>query len=95
MLGEDVVLAEEGDSPLVEVKLPVVVKNAAGQILWDRLREKVAPEVEGHTYVEEVMEDIEEMPTSVTSVTSGGTCLLNVLKVSKLHNGENMLLNPT
>ena len=38
-----------------EVKLPAGVKKVEVQRLWDRLREKVALEVEGHTTVEEVM----------------------------------------
>ena len=48
--------------------------------------------MEGHTSVEEVMAEADEMPTSVTIVTNGGTSLLNALKVSRLDSGEHMLL---
>ena len=76
-----------------KVKLPAVVKKEVVQRLRDILRDKVAPEVEGHTIMEEVMVEVEEMPTSVTSVTNGDTGLLNVLKMSKADRGERMLLN--
>lgn len=35
----------------------------------------------------------EEMPISVTSVTSGDTGILNVMKMNKLDRGKHMLLN--
>lgn len=58
-----------------------------------RLKGKVTIEEEGHTNEEEVMAEAEEIPISVTSVTSGDTGPLNVLKMNKLDRGEHMLLS--
>jgi len=40
------------------------------------------------------MAEVEEMPISVTSVTSGDTGPLNVLKMNKLGRGEQISLSP-
>lgn len=71
MQREDVVLIEEEDSPLVEVELPIAMKRAIVRRLRDRARGKVTLEEEGHTNVEEVMEEAEEMAINVTSVQMG------------------------
>ena len=78
---------------MVEVELPIAMKREIIRRLWDRVRGKVTLEEKGHTDMEEVMAEVEEMPISVTSVTNGDTGLLNVLKMSKLDKGEIMLLN--
>ena len=41
------------------------------------------------------MVEVEEMLINVTSVASGDTSPLNVLKMNKLGRGEHMLFNPT
>ena len=64
------------------------MKRVVVQRLQDRVKGKVTPEEEGHSNEEEVMEEAEEMPISVTSVTSGDTSPLNVLKMNKLGRGS-------
>ena len=91
---EDVVLVEVGDRPLVEVGLPTTMKRVVVRRLRDRVKGKVKPEEEGHTSEEKVTAKVEEMHMSVTSVTSGDTGPLNVLKMNKLDRGEHMFLSP-
>ena len=83
MPGEAKALAEGKDNPLAEEELPTIVKRAAVQRPQGQQRKKVALGEEGHTKEEGEMAEAEEMPISVTSVTSGDTGPFNVLKTKK------------
>lgn len=78
---------------MAEVKLPTAMNKAVVQKLQDQLIKKVTLEEEGLTNEEEVMAEAGEMPITITSVTSGDTDVLNVLKVIKQEKEEHMLLN--
>lgn len=92
MLEEDVDLVEGEDNPLVEVGLPTTVRKATIRIPQGQRKMKVALGEKGHTSKEGVMAEAEELPTNVTSATSGGVCPLSVLKVNRLDKEENMFL---
>jgi len=62
------------------------------QSLQEQQKRKVTLREEGHTNGEEIVVEAEEMPTSVTSATSGCIDPLSVLKVNKMDKEENMLL---
>ncbi|MCY6524788.1 hypothetical protein, partial [Actinobacillus pleuropneumoniae] len=69
--------------PLVEAKLPAVVKKAVVQKLQGQLIKNVTLEGEGLTNKGEVTTEVEEMFINVISVTNGDTGLLNVQNVIK------------
>jgi len=91
---ENVVLVEVEDRPLVEVGLPTTMKRVVVRRLQDRVKVEVTPKEDCHTREEEVMAEAEEMPISVTSVTSGDTGPLNVEKMNKLGRREHISLSP-
>ena len=70
---EDEELAGENDNHLAKEELPTTMKKATIKKLQDQLINKVTLEDEGLTSEEEVMTEVDEMPISVTSVTSGDT----------------------
>lgn len=90
MLGEDKELAEGEDNPMAEDELPTIVKRAVVPRLWGQQKKKTTLKEEGHISEEGEMVEEEELPTSATSVTSGGTGLLSVLKGNKLVKEERM-----
>ena len=92
MPGEDEELAEEKDNPLAEEELPTILKRATVQRPQGQHKRKVALEAEGHTKEEGEMVEEEELSTSVTSATSGGTGPLSALKENRLVKEEHMLL---
>ena len=85
-------LVEGKDEPMAEVELPLPVMKATVQKLHEQQKKTITLEEEGHTNVEEVMAEAKELPSSVTSATSGGTNILNVLRVNRLEKEEHMLL---
>ena len=85
-------MAEGKDGPMVEVELPILVMKAAVQRLQQQHKETITLEGKGHTSVEEVMAEAQELPSSVTSAISGGRSLLSVLRVKIQEEEEHMLL---
>ena len=85
-------LAEGKDGLMAEVELPILVMKAVVQRLQEQQKNTITLEEEGHTSVEEVMAEAEELPSSVTNAISGGTSLLNVWRVNKQEEEEHMLL---
>lgn len=93
MQGEEVVLNEEGDSPMAEAEFPVAMMKETVR-KWQRQQTKrVTLGDEGRTSEVEVMEEVEEMPTSVTSSTHRGTNHLNFLKAIRQGKEGKMLLS--
>lgn len=91
MLEEDEELAEGKDNPMAKDELPKIVKRAVVPRLQGQPKKETKLEEEGHISEEGETARAEELPISATSVTSGGTSLLSVLKGNKLVKEEHML----
>lgn len=76
---------------MVEEELPKIVKRVAVPRPQGQQKKKAALEEEGHIREEEEMAEAEELPTTATSATSGGTDPLSVLKENKLVQEGHML----